>query len=679
MNLRRQLLLVSLLTLVLPWAGCQFIRETESALREGQQNMLGGTAQAIADSLSQFPADFLRHGTDGTFRERQIYGHPLEVEPLIDGYRDDWTVGDESFRALRGADGEIRFLVGVFREYVFLFADVRDRSIVYAGPPGADGDAEPDRVVLLSVDAEDRRERFVFATEAPGALLGRRMDEGRLVDDSRVHAHWRDTAEGYQLEARIPRQLIGEYLGVIFVNAGGRTAVRSASFEGANPGRFVTMSSVLTSVVGGYVQPDLRLIVTDRAGWRLASAGEVVSERDGAQGTGSGWLRRNYGLLLEPGREAAFAAPDPLGREHQPYVDGALRGEPASAWFRSAETGRAVVAVAQPVWSGNVQTGAVILQQGTAAILSLTNAALGRLLTLTLIATLGVAVTLVGYASWLSLRIRRLSAAAEQALDHDAPRLALPSALSNDEVGALSRSFSRVLRQLGDYNDYLRTLASKLSHELRTPLTIVSSSLENLEHEALTEDAARYTARARDGAARLKKILDAMSEASRVEELMQNVEPESFDLHAALRSATAAYASAWSERRFRFDGRIDDAAAHGSPELIMQMLDKLIDNAVGFSKPGDEIVIGLDHADGHYHLSVANPGPPLPDTMRGQLFDSMISVRPGGADEHLGLGLYIARLIAEGHGGAIDAENVDEGVEFRVRIPATGAEDANRG
>jgi hypothetical protein len=58
MNLRRQLLLVSLLTLVLPWAGCQFIRETESALREGQQHMLSGTAVAIADSLAQFPDEF---------------------------------------------------------------------------------------------------------------------------------------------------------------------------------------------------------------------------------------------------------------------------------------------------------------------------------------------------------------------------------------------------------------------------------------------------------------------------------------------------------------------------------------------------------------------------------------------------------------------------------------------
>ncbi len=58
MNLRRQLLLVSLLTLMLPWAGCEFIRETEMALRTGQQQMLAGTARAVANSLLQHHAEF---------------------------------------------------------------------------------------------------------------------------------------------------------------------------------------------------------------------------------------------------------------------------------------------------------------------------------------------------------------------------------------------------------------------------------------------------------------------------------------------------------------------------------------------------------------------------------------------------------------------------------------------
>ena len=55
--------------------------------------------------------------------------------------------------------------------------------------------------------------------------------------------------------------------------------------------------------------------------------------------------------------------------------------------------------------------------------------------------------------------------------------------------------------------------------------------------------------------------------------------------------------------------------------------------------------------------------------MRSQLFDSMVSVRSGKNSKHLGLGLYVAKLIAEGHGGRIAANNVDGGVRFTVTVP----------
>jgi len=286
-----------------------------------------------------------------------------------------------------------------------------------------------------------------------------------------------------------------------------------------------------------------------------------------------------------------------------------------------------------------------------------------------MLATLVAAAVLLGYSSWLSMRIRRLSNAAIVALDEDSMTKTLPSAMANDEIGDLSRSFSHVLRQLGEYNEYLRTLAGKLSHELRTPLTIVKSSLENLEHQALTPESENYTARAKDGAERLQNILNAMSEASRVEELMQHAEPEAFDLAAALDSVVAAYRDAWPQRQFVFSSNPESITLHGSPELIIQMLDKLVDNAVDFSKAGDRITIGLVSDTGDAVVSVHNPGSPLPERMRSQLFESMVSVRKDDAGEHLGLGLHIAWLIAEGHGGSITADNVDDGVRFQVRLP----------
>jgi len=107
----------------------------------------------------------------------------------------------------------------------------------------------------------------------------------------------------------------------------------------------------------------------------------------------------------------------------------------------------------------------------------------------------------------------------------------------------------------------------------------------------------------------------------------------------------------------------------GSPELIIQMLDKLADNAVEFSSADDVIRVSLEGDTGHIALAIANPGPMLPDNMRTQLFHSMVSVRRGGRKRHLGLGLYVARLIAEGHNGSIAAENSDDGVVFTIKLP----------
>jgi dedicated sortase system histidine kinase len=673
-TLRRQLLLVSLLTLILPWAGCQFIRETESALREGQQNMLAGTAQAIADSLSQFPDEFLRARADAHYGENQIYGHPLATEPLIDGYPDDWSLSPDSFRKLRGADGTIAYAVGVRRQNLFLYVDARDANVVYARP-GAEAPSYSDQIILLSYDSGAGLIEYLFRTEAPGLLTAARRSNGRIAEETRIVAHWQDTASGYQLEARVPRSLLGERVGVVVINTADTSSagIRSSSFSTQVPARFVTPSPVLSSYIDAYVQPGLRLIVTDPAGWRLAQAGTTTRRRDAVPANAGTprLLRLAYNFILEPGDAAALAEPDPSGREQQIYINDALNGRASSSWFRSPDTGRGVVAVAQPVWSGTVQTGAVVLQQGTDAILSLTNRALTRLMNFTLIATLVVAAAMLGYSSWLSGRIRSLSNATEKALDGDRVRIRLPSLKASDEIGDLSRSFSSVLQQLGEYNEYLRTLATRLSHELRTPLTIVTSSLENLEHENLNAESLKYTARARDGALRLKKILNAMSEANRVEELMQSAEPATFDLHDVIKATIGAYNDAWPDRRFLLQSEAGRLEFHGSPELIVQMLDKLADNAVDFSRGGDSITIRLDKVEDRIRLAVSNPGPPLPETMRSQLFDSMISVRGRGNSEHLGLGLYIARLIAVGHDGSISADNTADGAIFVVELPAS--------
>jgi len=672
MNLRRQLLLVSVMTLMLPWAGCEFIRETETALREGQQQMLANTARAVATTLAQYVEEFPRPDPAFAIDDR-MYVHDLATRPSIDGYFDDWPLAADSLRVLRGVDGPIRVALGSNAGALFLYVEVADRDVVYATPDSMvpeQGPGGADRVRLVSSNPPYLTEVLTFAAEAPGRILSYRQNAYGFAPDATIDAWWQDFPGGYRVEARIPAALVGTNLGIVVNNtaATDRPGTRSASFSGRVPGPAMRELQALEDIAAGLVQPGMRLIVTDVDGWRIASVGRFRTDETGK--SGSGLTRRLYDMLVESGTAAALAEPDPLGREHQPYVSSALEGREMASWFRSTDSGRAIVAVAAPIGSASSPLGALVLQQGTEAILSLTNEGLARLINVTLIASLVVAATLLGYATWLSRRIRTLSVAAESALESEDLRTPLPSASAVDEIGDLSRSFSYVLGQLGDYNAYLRSLASKLSHELRTPLAIVTSSLENLEHEQLDEAALGYTARALEGAGRLRAILNAMSEASRVEELMANAEPEQFDLREVLESTIAAYRDAYDARRFEFECDVGDATMTGSPELLIQMLDKLVDNAVGFSRDGDTISIALDPGNGEaLELRVINPGPPLPERMRGQLFDSMVSVRESDSQRHLGLGLYVARLIAEGHGGSISADNVDNGACFTVTLP----------
>ena len=109
-----------------------------------------------------------------------------------------------------------------------------------------------------------------------------------------------------------------------------------------------------------------------------------------------------------------------------------------------------------------------------------------------------------------------------------------------------------------------------------------------------------------------------------------------------------------------------------APDLIVQMMDKLVNNAVDFSTSGRPVEIGLTVSGNRWMIHVINYGSTLPEQMSSQIFNSMVSMRnkKDGREPHLGLGLYLVRLIAEFHGGQVFARNLvnEPGVEFIVQF-----------
>jgi len=164
-----------------------------------------------------------------------------------------------------------------------------------------------------------------------------------------------------------------------------------------------------------------------------------------------------------------------------------------------------------------------------------------------------------------------------------------------------------------------------------------------------------------------------MMEATRLEQALRTAERERYDLAALVQGCVEGYRLAYPGTPFELRAAGEALVVDGSPDLAAQMLDKLVENAVEFSSPGAPVRLRLDRRGRHAELSVENRGPALPVEMRARLFDSMVSVREdrAGSAPHLGLGLYVARLIAEFHGGAIEAVDTAErdGVIVRVNLP----------
>jgi signal transduction histidine kinase len=134
------------------------------------------------------------------------------------------------------------------------------------------------------------------------------------------------------------------------------------------------------------------------------------------------------------------------------------------------------------------------------------------------------------------------------------------------------------------------------------------------------------------------------------------------DLRELLQSAIAAYRDGFPRARFALDVPADACFVRGAPDLIVQLLDKLIENAVDFCPPGGTVTVRLGLGPGSYVLQVENDGPPIAEAVLGRLFESLFEQREGRDDKpHFGLGLYIVRLVAEFHGGSAVAANRADG------------------
>jgi hypothetical protein len=194
-SIRLQLLVVALSTLVLPWAGCQYARELEAALRGSQEQSLLASAGTIANALSAQPQRVFHNSDLRAFDAHggDLYVHPLMNQPLLDGYLEDWGIPWEP-TILPTINGyRARLQAGSTERYLYLYAEVEDPHF---DPEPNDVDPDKDRFDRVDVwlrSQEGADTDYFFATNAPGLTAAQRAvkdDDGtpHVLTEPRIQA-----------------------------------------------------------------------------------------------------------------------------------------------------------------------------------------------------------------------------------------------------------------------------------------------------------------------------------------------------------------------------------------------------------------------------------------------------------------------------------------------------------
>lgn len=714
-GLRAKVTLLASFFLVLPWIGYQYIVEMEHFLRQSQQQSLIDTTRALASALHDRPTLFNRQASALNKIEagKDLYAYRLTSPISIDGRLNDWQ-SEQDKRLLYAEQQRVyqrsphdenpisfQHMLGTRGDYLYAYFEVTDKhpTLRHVDDPVM---GKSDHLIIALSTPTQQLQRYIISVHKKGwfnayqlptqSQNGQRSDTN-LRREKRIQGYWRGTAQGYNIELRLPTSMIGDKLGFALHNSDNHQAIASITATSethslAQLGTLLVPSPSIQKILSSARHNQSRLWVVDPHQRVLARVGNI-HQADGVwaesddnpvppshwQQLQKQWLDPLYRSLFLPTHDDFVDDLATSTQLNSPYIARALGGESQSNWRYSDDNQALIVSAASPIFIADEVVGMVVVEQTTNAIRTLRNQALSKLFNVLLVVILVATLMLFLFTANIAKRITRLRDQAEQVTDqHGRINHRLTPSAARDEIGDLSRSLAAMVARLSQYHHYLEKLPARLSHELGTPVAVVRSSLENLALHQQDTQSQKYTERAQTGILRLNRILTNMSEATRLEQSLQSGEKIALSLSELLNGCVQGYQMTYTEQRFVLTEDTSSAMiVQVDPDFMVQCLDKLINNAREFSPPETSIELVLKQVDQAALIIIKNRGPLLPQDMGEELLNSMVSVRSHTYSQqtHLGLGLFIAKMICDYHQGQIAINNNHEknGVDVTLRLP----------
>src|SRR5215212_9080105 len=263
----------------------------------------------------------------------------------------------------------------------------------------------------------------------------------------------------------------------------------------------------------------------------------------------------------------------------------------------------------------------------------------------------------------------------------------LPVANSKDEIGRLTTTINALLARLEVAFSRLeetlsrqRRFAADASHELRTPLTSISGHARMLDEWALDADketAHRSVDTIRREAGKMRGLIESLLTLTRGDEGAP-MEVGRYDLGAVAKEATETADN--GKVSVEFVPNKHEVIATFDRERVMQVASILLDNAVKYTPYGGSVKVRVEEEDGSVALAVSDTGVGISEEQLPLVFERFYRADAARAEDGVGLGLSIARQIAESHGGTIEARsNLGAGSTFVLLLPRQKPEPPQEG
>lgn len=245
------------------------------------------------------------------------------------------------------------------------------------------------------------------------------------------------------------------------------------------------------------------------------------------------------------------------------------------------------------------------------------------------------------------------------------------------EVARLARELDDARARLNERFEAQDRFLSNVSHEIKTPISVLLTEAQTLDRAGIPEHAQQFITSARDEMSRLGHLVESFLTLSRIEDGKGLARFRDLPVNDLIVNSVSDNRLMANQHRVRLHVNVldepdMDVAVAGEPELLSTMVGNIVRNAIRFSPENGRIDIGADRSDGVVHIRVRDQGPGIPADRLHTIFDRFAQAHAGERrGRGHGLGLAIAKGIAELHRGTITASNIEGGCQFTISLPVS--------